>query len=372
MPSPLHPPRRESPPPEISDAESTPLLPQKRRHDSRGSSATPSYRSLSSNGSGSASDEAGSREAAADLRRSSSSSRMNTFNSAGSPARNSSLPSLMHSRPSSSAGSMIPSLSSDGARSGTPLANLAECIDGSRDSGAYHDHENWMTSSIEVEDADTRQAIKALKGVKQARRLRNLLGPAATNAAAAHGAPPESTRSLEASGRKRSVRINIPPEAPTRRRSHIAPNPRQRIVIEQQQQQLQQQQQQQQQQSQQLHELQDLRNKQRQNYMAAVQQQQFMLCSPYSAAHAGRPTVVQLPTIQQVPPYTTVNPLLPPEPSSPESRPTWSTSTSSDTEGTTSHEKSASPHLSRQTPAKRRWFSFCGGGAHDVAPNRHN
>ncbi|KAG5497035.1 hypothetical protein GH5_01558 [Leishmania sp. Ghana 2012 LV757] len=236
----------ESPPPVISDSDSTPKLPPIRHHILDDHSDPPSIRSDTLDVIERSRNDDEVRVAVNNLRRSSSLTRI-VFNSLSTLDSNDSLPSLIRSQRTSSSTSANSSLCGSCGKGSTPVVKQADCstrsIDAAKNSGAYVDHENWMSSSIELEAADARKAITVMKGRKQVRcpaaPSLTAEGEPATEASRvakmdAHG----SRRSLLLSGRKRSVRINTPPESPREAQSQMELRPLQTAVLMQQQEQL--------------------------------------------------------------------------------------------------------------------------------------
>ncbi|KAG5471430.1 hypothetical protein LSCM1_01518 [Leishmania martiniquensis] len=212
----------ESPPPVISDPDSTPKMLPIRQRILADHSDPPSIRSDTLDAIGCSRSDAEIGVAVSDLRHSSSSTRI-VFNSFSSLDSDGSLPSLIRSQHTSGSTSSNPSLCGGCGKGSTPVVKEAdrttEAIDGSRNPGAYVDHENWMNSSIELGEADARKAITAMKGRKQSRH------PAALSPTTEADSATETSimekvemagprRSLPRSGRKRSVSINTPPEPP--------------------------------------------------------------------------------------------------------------------------------------------------------------
>jgi hypothetical protein len=155
------------------------------------------------------------------------------------------LPSLVESS-NSSHGSVVASLT-DNFIPGKTQRQSAQQMPPSESSGSYIDYCGWAVANIEADTADPRLAIKPARGGKksavqqlpQKKKDENLVLVAAQGSvrnplarpSSVVNPPSPSKRTLSASGRKRSVRVNAPPEQPKPTKSAIAQPPQQQFEL---------------------------------------------------------------------------------------------------------------------------------------------
>ncbi|KAI5687959.1 hypothetical protein MNV84_06332 [Leishmania braziliensis] len=333
---------RESPPPIISDSDSTPRLPSLYQRVLDGRSSPLSIRSATPNVSGISRSEDEMHSALRDPLRSSLSPHIVAFNSFSVLDSNSSPPPLILSEKTFSSISVNTSLY-NGGRKGDALgaqqadSAISGCT-GSQNLGAYVDHENWMSSSIELEAVDVRKVITVMKGKKQ-ERCHAALSPVPAVVVSAEKSRlkqtemPNPRRGMLPSGRKRSVSINAPPDTPRERQALITLRPRQAAAV--------------------------------------VQQQQYVIRRPYMPTGGGLPTLRTLPGFTSAPYSMALRPV-PPAVAVSRAHPLeLSISTSSEVDNHPASSKSRERSAEIGTASWRRMFWVCGGSAKQVAPKNH-